>query len=215
MTRDKARRGEWLLMYTQGLEPAEIARICHTLPHTATAHITEQVAADPSLLDRRLCRCLEPSMPVFREADATRGWEGNALSLTRFVERHGRLPRRSADTTETAGALEVFLYHWVRAQRAASAEGLLPSRRERRLEEIAGWVVLGREQLHAKHWDERLAACIAFHDEHDRIPSFKYGTSTLERSLGSWLARQRTRARRGTLPAARARALQPLLIPQD
>ncbi|MGP5397656.1 helicase associated domain-containing protein [Arthrobacter rhombi] len=215
MTRDKARRGEWLLMYTQGLEPAEIARICHTLPRTATAYITDQVAADPSLLDRRLCRCLEPSMPVFRDADATRGWEGNALSLDRFVEEHGRLPRRSADTTETAGALEVFLYHWVRAQRAASAEGLLPSRRERRLEEIPGWVVLGREQLHAKHWDERLAACIAFHDEHDRIPSFKYGTSTLERSLGSWLARQRTRARRGTLPAARASALQPLLIPQN
>ncbi|MGP5071072.1 helicase associated domain-containing protein [Arthrobacter rhombi] len=214
MTRDTARRGEWLLMYTQGLEPAEIARICHTLPRTAAAYITDQVAADPSLLDRRLCRCLEPSMPVFRDEDATRGWEGNALSLARFVEKHGRLPRRSADTTETAGALEVFLYHWVRAQRAASADGLLPSRRERRLEAIPGWVILGREQLHAKHWDERLAACIAFHAAHGRAPSYKYGTTTFERTLGSWLARQRTRRHRGTLPAARATALESALTQQ-
>ncbi|MDN6301405.1 MAG: helicase associated domain-containing protein [Micrococcaceae bacterium] len=208
MSRNTARRGEWLLMYAQGLEPADIARICHTLPRTAAAYIAEQVAADPTLFDRRLCRCLEPSLPVFRNEDATRGWDGNASSQARFVESRGRLPRRSADTTMTAGALEVFLYHWVRAQRSASVDGKLNSRRERRLEAIPGWVVLGREQLHARHWDERLAACIAFHDTHGRPPSYKYGTTTLERTLGSWLARQRTRANRGTLPATRATALQ-------
>lgn len=208
MTPDPARRGEWLLMYAQGLEPAEIARICHTLPRTADAYIADQVAADPGLQDRRLCRCLEPSLPVFRPQDATRGWESNALSLARFVEKQGRLPRCSADTTTTAGALEVFLYHWARAQRSASADGKLNSRRERKLESIPGWVVLGREQLHAKHWDERLSACIAFHDTHGHPPSYMYGTTTLERSLGAWLARQRTRAHRGTLPAARVTALQ-------
>lgn len=208
MTRDPAKRGEWLLMYAQGLDPAEIARICHTLPRTATAYLAEQLAAEPALFDRRLCRCLEPALPVFRPQDATRGWESNALSLSRFVDTHARLPRRSADTTTTAGALEMFLYHWVRAQRRASADGKLNSRRERTLEAIPGWVVLGREQLHARHWDERLAACIAFHDAHGKTPGYRYGTTTLERSLGSWLARQRTRATRGTLPAARAAALQ-------
>ncbi len=86
MTRDPARRIEWLLMYRQGLEAADIARICHTLPRTAEAFIHEQLANDPPLIGRRRCRCLEPSLLVFRDEDATGGWDGNALSLTRFVD---------------------------------------------------------------------------------------------------------------------------------
>lgn len=130
MTREHVHRAEWLLMYRQGLEPADIARACHTLPRTAAAYLREQVDKDPTLIDRRLCWCREPSLPVFRPDNATAGWEGNALSLARFVGAQARLPRRAADTSTVEGALEVFLYHWVRAQRLVSAEGELSSRRE-------------------------------------------------------------------------------------
>ncbi|MGP5317486.1 hypothetical protein ACTXMB_03420 [Arthrobacter rhombi] len=39
-----------------------------------------------------------------------------------------------------------------------------------------------------------------------RAPSYKYGTTTFEWTLGSWLARQRTRRPRGTLATAPATA---------
>lgn len=207
MSRDPAHRAEWLLMYRQGLEPADIARACHTLPRTAAAYLREQAEKDPTLLHRRLCWCLEPSLPVFRPRDAMTGWDGNALSLARFVDTHERLPRRAANTSTTEGALEVFLYHWVRAQRAASVEGGLSSRREQRLEAIPGWLILGRDQLHARHWQERLDACIDFHHRHGRTPEYRNGTTRRERTLGTWLSRQRARQHRGALPVDRAAAL--------
>lgn len=175
------------------------------------AFIREQVTRDPGLFDQRLCRCLEPSLPVFRPEDASRGWEGNLLSFSRFVQTHGRFPRRAADTSNTAGALEVFLYHWARAQRAESAVGRLAARKERGLEDIPGWVVLGRDQINASYWDERLLACTAFLEKNRRLPSYRAGTTDLERTLGAWLSRQRARLHRGVLPAARAEALDQLL----
>lgn len=211
MTRDPARRSEWLLMYRQGLDAADIARICHTLPHLVQDYLHDRVQRDPSIFDRRLGRCLEPSLPAFQETDATRGWEGNLLSLTRFINSRGRFPRRSANTTTTGGALEVFLYHWVRAQHAASAAGRLTARRERQLEAVPRWTVLGRDQLNARYWDERLTACKAFIEEHARIPSYRGGTTDHERSLGAWLSRQRARSRRGMLPTPRTTALEELL----
>lgn len=210
MSRNTARRGEWRLMYAQGLEPADIARICHTLPHHAEAYLREQVQRDPNLFDRRLCRCLEPALPVFRHKDATRGWDGNRLSLARFIQSRGRFPRRSADTSTTAGALEVFLYHWVRAQRAASAGGRLTGRQERRLEAIPRWTVLGRDQINTRHWDERLRACAEFVEAHGHLPRYRNGKTTLERALGTWLSRQQSKRRRGTLSEARADALATL-----
>lgn len=211
MTRSRASREEWLLLYSRGLDVQDIARICHTLPTTAEAYIRDQLARDPSLFDTRLCRCLEPSLPVFRDEDASMWWEGNLLSLARFVEAQGRFPRRAADTTMVAGALEVFLYHWVRAQRGRSAVGELTARQERQLEGIPRWTVLGRDQLHTKHWDERLTACRVFVAERRHLPRYRRGTTDRERSLGTWLGRQRARHRRGLLPAARAAALDDLL----
>lgn len=211
MSRDPAMKAEWLLMYRQGLEAPDIAWNCHTLPRTAEAFIREQVAQDPGLFDMRLCRCLEPSLPLFRPEDATRGWDGNLLSFSRFVQTHGSFPRRSADASSTAGALEIFLYHWARAQRAASAAGGLVARKERHLEAIPGWVVLGRDQINARYWDERLAACIAFIEKHNRLPSYRDGTTGHERTLGAWLSRQTARRHRGVLTAARSDNLDELL----
>lgn len=215
MARDLASRAEWLLFYRRGLEPADIARICHTLPHTAEAFIRDQLERVPALFNTRLARCLEPSLPVFRTEDATRGWDGNRLSLVRFVQDNERYPRRAADTTTVAGALEVFLYQWVRAQRSASAAGHLTARQERQLESIPRWTVLGRDQLNARYWDERFAACRAFIERQGRFPAYRGGTTDHERSLGAWLGRQRSRARRGMLPTARATALSELLTHLD
>lgn len=211
MTRNHASREEWLLLYSRGLDFQDIARICRTLPTTAEAYIRDQLARDPSLFDKRLGRCWEPSLPVFRDEDASRGWDGNLLSLARFVEAHGRFPRRSAATTTVSGALEVFLYLWVRAQRGRSAAGQLTVRQERRLEAIPRWTVLGRDQLHTRHWDERFSACRTFVAEYGYLPRYKRGTTDRERTLGTWLSRQRARHRRGLLPAERAAALDGLL----
>ncbi|WP_417235491.1 helicase associated domain-containing protein [Arthrobacter sp.] len=108
-------------------------------------------------------------------------------------------------------ALEVFLYHWVRAQRCRSAAGQLTARQERRLEAIPRWTVLGRDQLHTRHWDERFAASRTFVAEYGHLPRYKRGTTDRERTLGTWLSRQRARHRRGLLPAGRAAALDGLL----
>lgn len=200
-----------MLLYRRGLEPPDIARICHTLPRTAESFIRGQLKRDPTLFDTRLSRCREPSLPVFRNEDALQGWEGNRLSLSVFVQTRGRFPRRSADTTTTSGALEVFLYHWTRAQRRQSAAGGLTARQERQLESIPRWTILGRDQLNAKLWDERLAACRVFMEIYGRLPACRDGTTDHERSLGSWLSRQRSRGCRGVLPMARADALDGLL----
>lgn len=214
MTRDPARRAEWLLMYRKGLDAGDIARICHTLPQLAEEYLREQVQRDPSIFEARLGRCLEPSLPVYRDEDATKGWEGNRLSLARFIDSHGRFPRRSADSSTTGGALEVFLYHWAKAQRAASAAGRLTARQERQerqLEALPRWTVLGRDQLNARYWDERLTACEAFIGKRGRAPAYRGGTTEHERSLGVWLSRQRARDHRGMLPTSRATALEELL----
>ncbi|WP_417219618.1 helicase associated domain-containing protein [Arthrobacter sp.] len=205
MARDPASRVEWLLLYQRGLEPNDIARICHTLPRTAEAFIRGQLEQDPNLFDTRLCRCLEPSLPVFRAEDSKRGWHGNRLSLARFVQAHGRFPRSAADTTTVSGALEVSLYHWMRAQRSASAAGHLTARQERQLESISRWTVLGRDQMNDRHWVERITTCRAFIDNEGRLPAYRGGSTDHERSLGAWLSRQRSRARRGALPMARVR----------
>lgn len=211
MARNPASRAEWLLLYQRGLEPDDIARICRTLPRTAAAFIRDRLDSDPTLFDKRLGRCLEPSLPVFRAEDTARGWDGNRLSLARFVQAHGRFPRSAADTTTVSGALEVFLYHWMRAQRSASAAGHLTARQERQLESLPRWTVLGRDQLNARHWDQRFNACRAFIEEQGRLPVYRGGSTDRERSLGAWLGRQRSRARRGALPMARAKALDDLL----
>ncbi|WP_417221251.1 helicase associated domain-containing protein [Arthrobacter sp.] len=211
MTRDPARRAEWLLMYRHGLDAGDIARTCHTLPHLVREYLCQQVQRDPSIFGKRLGRCGEPSLPVYRDEDAKRGWEGNRLSLARFIESHGRYPRRSADTSTTSGALEVFLYHWARAQRGESAAGRLTARQERQLEALPRWTVLGRDQLNARHWDRRLSACEAFIGKHGRIPAYRGGTTEHERGLGAWLSRQRARGRRGLLPTARTAALEQLI----
>lgn len=211
MARDPASRAEWLLLYRRGLEPDDIARICHTLSRTAEAFIRDQLDRDSSLFDTRLCRCLEPSLPVFRAEDISRGWDGNRISLARFIQANGRYPRRSADTTTVSGALEVFLYLWVRAQRAESAAGHLTARQERQLESLPRWTVLGRDQMNARHWDECSTACRAFIDREGRLPVYRGGSTDRERSLGAWLSRQRSRARCGALPMARAKALDDLL----
>lgn len=211
MARDPASKAEWLLLYQRGLEPEDIARICRTLPRTAEAFIQGQLEQDPNLFDTRFCRCLEPSLPVFRAEDTTRGWDGNRLTLARFVQANGRYPRRAADTTTVSGALEVFLYHWARAQRSESAAGRLTARQERQLESIPRWTVLGRDQLNDRRWDERIMACRAFTEREGRLPAYRGGSTEHERSLGAWLSRQRSRARRGALPMARTKALEGLL----
>lgn len=108
----------------------------------------------------------------------------------------------------TSGALEVFLYHWHRAQRRESDQGNLRAAREKAMEEIPGWVVLGRDQIHAKHWNMRMRDCIDFITEHGRIPRYRDGTTERGRSLGSWFSRQTSKQQRGTLPASRAAVLK-------
>lgn len=66
MVRNPETKDEWLLMYRQGLEAEDIARICHTLPRTADAFLREQVELDPGFFVRRLGNCLDPATELGR-----------------------------------------------------------------------------------------------------------------------------------------------------
>lgn len=207
MPKDAAKRAEWLLMYRQGLEPSTIARLCHTIPGPVEDAIWAHLKRHPEVFDQRLTPCNQPALPAFTLEDTSRGWDGNYLFLRRFLDACGRHPRRDATKTRAFGALQVFLYRWHRGQRRESDQGNLRAAREKAMEEIPGWVVLGRDQMHAQYWDARMRDCADFITEHGRISRYRDGPTERGRSLGSWLPRQLAKQRRGMLTAARAATL--------
>lgn len=87
----------------------------------------------------------------------------------------------------------------MRAQCRSALSGESSAAREKKLEYIPGWGVLGGNERQLRRWQGRLEDCTAFQEEHRRAPGYRSGTTSKERDPGSWLYRQHSKQARGTL----------------
>lgn len=127
-------------------------------------------------------------------------WEQAFAALKRFVEAngHARVPQQYTVDGIRLGT-------WVSGQRAARKKGTVTPERERRLEELAGWVWNERDA----RWETAFAALEEYVVAHgDARPRAGFTEGGLR--LGSWVSVQRAAHKSGTLSPERTRRLEAL-----
>lgn len=122
-------------------------------------------------------------------------WAGTAESVRAFRHETGRLPAARA----AGDAAERRLGQWLAKQRTLREKGSLAVERAEWLDErLPGWSGDG-----AAVWSERLAAIVAFANEHGRLPARSATSERSETALAVWLANQRAADRHGRLSPER------------
>lgn len=194
------------MMYRKGLEPEQIARLCHTTPATVRRYLDAAMEADPLLWEKRLKPHAEPSLPRHVRGTSGAEWRRWHGMLAGFVQGHGRLPAL-ADGATAAGALELALHLWLREQRAAHRRGRLNLTQLTHMARIPGWRRPPEHSKEAVRWNGRLAQCAAFLQEHGTLPNPSKPATDHELVLGRWLALQRRKKQGGLIDPLRARQL--------
>ncbi|WP_460461815.1 helicase associated domain-containing protein [Arthrobacter pigmenti] len=130
-------------------------------------------------------------------------WDDTFAALTVFVATHGRLPARNSDTHH-----EERLVQWLYYQRRLEWKGSLDSERARRLDDLWDWRQAPRADERSTQWAQTLEELRSFVEQHGRFPSRSQAAGSQERTLATYLNRQRRSAREGTLSAERAKQLK-------
>ncbi len=131
-----------------------------------------------------------------------RRWIRNVHDVDAFVEQHGRLPRadsaRPRPVTTEQALVDVLAYF----REVGNADGYCTYQR-RRLEALPGFVWRPRDT----RWEAMLERHQAFWADNGRSPQ-RRASDADEVTIGRWVAHQRARHRRGTLPPERERRLR-------
>lgn len=106
-------------------------------------------------------------------------------------------------TTARNGWSDGFFY-----QRRLEWNGGPDSERARCLDNLWDWRQAARADDRSAHWVEQLEELRQFVDQHGHFPSRSQTAGSQERTLASYLNRQRRSAREGTLASERAKQLQ-------
>lgn len=117
-------------------------------------------------------------------------WMDKLEEVRAFVDREGRFPRTDLGETD-----ERSLGRWLSYQRKRARQGTEhPPRLEALDENLPGWRGVDPETA----WSDRAQAVAEFHNREGRWPS-TVAKGSGEKSLGVWLANQRTRLRKDML----------------
>lgn len=178
-------RQEWFYMWTKGLDPRRIARICRVPYRTVYDHIRTRVNHNPALFGQRLMLHDHPQLPPGGLENRRPTWQERAVELAEFRQAHGRFPRGYIDG-------ESSLYSFLQYQRKQYRAGRLPESRKLYLDEnVSGWLTPAKTERERAMWQQRLGELEIFLRERGRYPRYKSAADPLEKSLAVWVARQR------------------------
>ncbi|MSS00413.1 hypothetical protein FYJ28_16540 [Arthrobacter sp. BL-252-APC-1A] len=198
-------RQEWFYMWTKGLDPRRIARICRVPYRKVYDHIRTRVNHNPALFGQRLMLHDHPQLPRGGLENRRPTWQERAAELADFCLIHGRFPRGYVED-------ESKLYSFLQHQRNRYRAGKLPASRASYLnEQISGWLTPRKRERETALWERRSAELEIFIRDHGRYPSYKTAKEPLERVLATWLTAQRNTHRQGKMDLGREGNLNELI----
>jgi len=191
-------RQEWFYMWTKGLDPRRIAKICRVPYRKVYDHIRTRVNHNPALFGQRLMLHDHPQLPPGGLGNRRRTWQDRAFELVEFRRVHGRFPRGYLDD-------ESKLYSFLQYQRDQYREGRLPEHRNSYLNgNVPGWLTPRKLERETALWEQRAGEYVAFLQFYGRHPSYKTARDARERTLCVWMKRQRQCFRTGRLTKSRS-----------
>jgi superfamily II DNA or RNA helicase len=127
-------------------------------------------------------------------------WEEGFRQLRAYVEVYGDagVPRPHTVDGYRLGS-------WVMIQRGSYSKGTLDADRQRRLQELPGWVW----DPHADRWEQGFSRLVEYVENHGHT-SIRQGYTIDGYRLGAWVSQQRLKHNQGTLDPERQRRLQVL-----
>ena len=184
-------------MWTKGLDPRRIAKICRVPYRKVYDHIRTRVNHNPALFGQRLMLHDHPRVPRWGLENRKPTWQERAAELAEFRRTHGRFPRGYFEG-------EQQLYSFLQYQRKQYRAGKLPESKKVYLnDQVPGWLTPPKKEREDDLWQQRLGELEKFVAEHGRYPSYKTAVEPMERGLAVWMQRQRDCLRRGTLEKSR------------
>lgn len=108
-------------------------------------------------------------------------WKRRLNGAEDFLARHGRLPGRGCDSTESSPNA------WVAKQRRAYHRGELSASKIILMGSLPGWNLSPQRREWNERWRQRLIQLEAFISSTGRTPRWKNHASEQERVLGVWL----------------------------
>lgn len=198
-------RQEWFYMWTKGLDPGHIAKVCRVPYRKVYDHIRTRVNYNPALFGQRLMLHDHPQEPRGGLGNWRPTWQERAAELIEFRWTHGRFPRGYIDG-------ESSLYSFLQYQRQLFRAGRLSSFRKALLDDEApGWLTPPKIERENTLWEQRMTELENFLCENKRYPSYKKAVNSAEKILAVWLHRQRQCLRTGKLGYSREQRLNAVL----
>ncbi len=180
-------------MWTKGLDPRRIAKICRVPYRKVYDHIRTRVNHNPTLFGQRLMLHDHPQMPRWGLKNRKPTWQERVDELAAFRRVHGRFPRGYVED-------ESKPYSFLQHQRNGYRANKLPASRESYLNaHVPGWLTPRKQDRENSLWKQRAVEFELFLRSHGRYPRYKTAADAAERTLSVWLKRQRHCLRNGNL----------------
>ncbi|MFJ2509587.1 helicase associated domain-containing protein [Arthrobacter citreus] len=194
-------RQEWFYMWTKGLDPRRIAKICRVPYRKVYDHIRTRVNHNPALFGQRLMLHDHPQMPRWGLENRKPTWQERADELGSFLRINGRFPRGYVED-------ESKLYTFLQYQREKCRRGKLSGDQKSTLDEqVPGWLTLPKRERETALWEQRADELEDFLSKHGRYPSYKAANEPHEAVLATWVTAQRRSFRVGSLNPEREKRL--------
>ena len=194
-------REEWFYMWSKGLEPRRIAKLCRVPYRKVYDHIRTRTIYKPELFGQRLMYHDQPALPRGGLRSQKPSWEERAAELAAFLQVNGRFPRGYMEG-------ESSLYSFLQNQRRQFRAGkLIDFKKDQLNETVPGWLTPPKLEREHALWEARATEMETFLCETGRYPRYKTAVDSMESVLAVWLERQRYCHRRGKLKKPRERRL--------
>ena len=191
-------------MWTKGLDPRRIAKLCRVPYRKVYDHIRTRVNHNPALFGQRLMLHDHPRLPPGGIGTRRPTWQERVAQLAQFQQTYGRFPRGYMDE-------EKSLYSFLQYQRERYRGGKLPRPQKSYLDEhLTGWLTLPKQEGENALWERRATELEKFLRYRDGYPSYKAASDPTERVLATWVTEQRRRHRMGKLSTLRKERLDEL-----
>ena len=194
-------RQEWFYMWTKGLDPRRIAKICRVPYRKVYDHIRTRVNHNPALFGQRRMLHDHPQLPPGGLGNKKPTWQERVDEMVDFRRTHGRFPRGYVEN-------ESKLYKFLQYQREKHRRGKLSGDQKAYLDEqLPRWLTPPKEVREKELWGRRAAELEIFLQQHGRYPSYKVAKKPGERVLATWVIRQRQLQRHGQLDPDRLKKM--------
>ena len=154
-------------MWTKGLDPRRIAKICRLPYRKVYDHIRTRVNHTPALFGQRLMLHDHPQLPRDGRGNRRPPWKVRAAELAEFRRIQGRFPRGYLEGESTR-------YSFLQYQRGRYWAGQLLGSQEGYFNaNAAEWLTSPKLDREESLWEQRAGDPRAFMQTYGRLPSYK------------------------------------------